>query len=130
MKSLTAADLMTRNVVTVAEDTSVVDAIALLIEHGVGSLPVVDSENHLLGIVSAYDLMNFAHSGEADRSNVAEAMTRTVCTLHPEAEFEVIVNWCLSERMHRMPVVEDNKLVGIVSRKDLLQGIVDLYRKH
>jgi len=128
MKRKIASDLMTRTVITAKEDMLLIDAGELMLKHSIGCLPVVDDQNGLVGILTEYDIMNFALSGEADRAIVAEAMSREVITFPPNANFETIANCCIGRRIHRVPVVENNKVVGIVSRHDVLAVMLKLYR--
>jgi CBS domain-containing protein len=90
-------------------------------------LPVVDRENFLVGIISEYDIMNFALSGEADRTYVRDTMTKNVIAFSPNDSLETIVNICMGKRVHRAPVVENGRLVGIISRRDILREMLALY---
>ena len=129
MKDKTAADFMTKTVVTVTEDILLIEAIQLLLRHRISCLPVVNAENTMLGIITEYDIMNFTMSGEADRAVVGEAMSRKVISFPPSADFAAIANCFVGQRIHRVPVVENDKVVGIVSRHDVLRVMMELYQK-
>ncbi|MHB9026136.1 MAG: CBS domain-containing protein [Armatimonadota bacterium] len=125
----TAADLMQAPKATVFEDMFLTDVIAVMLSVNVNFLPVVDADNMLLGIITEYDVMNFAFSGEAARTRVSEAMSRNVMTFAPTDDLETIVNTCLTRRLHRAPVVHNGKLVGILGRHELLREILAVYRQ-
>jgi CBS domain-containing protein len=130
MKHKTAADVMTTAVVTVNPETLLTDAIELLLRHSISGLPVVDDANNLVGIISEHDIMNFAFSGDADTAKVGEAMTREVITFPPDSDLITLVNSCAAKRLRRTPIVENGKLVGIVSRRDILREMLEMYNNY
>jgi len=115
----TADDIMTPDVVSVSPDATVARAIDLFEKFGVSGLPVVDDENRLLGMITEYDLLRSIRTLEMFGS-VADFMTPDVITVEHHAPLVDIVNTLLSSRIRRVPVVNDGKLVGVVSRRDLL----------
>lgn len=136
---LKVKDLMTRDVLTVAPNTSVREAAELLSSEHVGGTPVVRL-GKLLGMVSARDLLDFiaalpADPGEVsggldhgilDDHTVEEAMTRIpLATIEPEAPASRAAELMKEEGVHRLPVVESGKLVGIVSTLDLVKAVAD-----
>lgn len=136
---LKVKDLMTRDVLTVAPNTSVREAAELLSSEHVGGTPVVRL-GKLLGMVSARDLLDFiaalpADPGEVsggldhgilDDHTVEEAMTRIpLATISPEAPASRAAEMMKEEGVHRLPVVDRGKLVGIVSTLDLVKAIAD-----
>ncbi len=128
-RSRTAADFMSTVLVTTTPDARITDAIALILRANVSMLPVVDETGTLLGIITEYDMMNLAFSGEAERTIVGEVMSRNVVTVSPEDGLETIVNTCLTRRMHRLPVAKDGALVGVISRRDILREVLAIYRE-
>lgn len=141
-----AKDVMTGNVFTVRADTPVPEIARLLLERHISALPVVDAENRLLGIVSESDLMRRPETGTqrrlswwlrifADRDTLAReyskshgsvaqtVMTPDVVTVNEETELADIAQILERKRIKRVPVVRDGRLVGIVSRANLLQGL-------
>lgn len=135
----TVASVMTHRVITVTPETSFKEAVRLLRRHRVSGLPVVDKTGHLVGIVSEADLLNKAEKREPDayvldsrkhrldRSraaalDVASAMSREVTTVRPDFPVARAAREMHMRGFKRLPVVdEDGRLVGIVSRGDLLQ---------
>lgn len=136
---LKVKDLMTRDVLTVAPNTSVREAAELLSSEHVGGTPVVRL-GKLVGMVSARDLLDFiaalpADPGEVtggmehgilDDHTVEEAMTRIpLATISPNAPANRAAEMMKDEGVHRLPVVDKDKLVGIISTLDLVKAIAD-----
>jgi CBS domain-containing protein len=139
-------EIMTREVATIGPDAAVRDAIRLMLERRVSGLPVVDDAGKLTGILTEGDLLRRGETGtERQRRpwlefligpgrlaedyvkthgrRVAEVMTRAVVTTGPETPVGEIVQ--LMERRHikRLPVLDRDALVGIVSRADLMRAV-------
>ncbi len=138
-----AADVMTPNVITVSPDSEVLEIATLLLEHGISAVPVVDAENRVLGIVSEGDLMRrvdnedehhkswwlriFSANSASDYVKSHGRRARDIMTDNPICidEHEPlyrIAKILEKHRIKRVPVVRDGKLVGIVSRANLLRG--------
>jgi CBS domain-containing protein len=124
---------MTTDVVTLRPSSSIKEAAATLSEHAIASAPVVADDGTLVGIVSELDLL--AHDIPPDPlahllpapsdlpppAVVAEVMTRRVITLPPDADAAEFLRHMLADRIVCIPVTEDDRLVGVVSRRDLLR---------
>lgn len=146
-----AHQVMTRKVITVSPETSIVDAANLMLRHHISGLPVVDAEGKVVGIVSEGDFLQRSEIGTPRKRGrllsfflgygaaaedyvrdhgrkVSEVMMPTPLTVSEETPVADIV--ALMERNHikRVPVVRDGKLVGIVSRSNLLQAVASLAR--
>src|SRR3546814_251272 len=140
-------DIMTTTVVTVRPDASIAEIAHLLLERRISAVPVVDSAGRLLGIVSEGDLMRRPESGtgrhpswwlsliaspderamayvKAHGGHARDAMTRDVISVSEEASLEDVAELLEKHRIKRVPVLRDGKLCGIVSRADLLHGLV------
>jgi CBS domain-containing protein len=140
---LTAADVMTSNVRTVAPDTPIPEIAKLLCTHGISGVPVV-GDGHVLGIVSEGDLIGHARvAGEQRRSwwqsflanptvlaqeyakshgrLARDVMTTSVITVPERASIAEVARTLERHRIRRVPVVRSGKLVGIVTRSNLLQ---------
>lgn len=129
-----ARDIMTTQVVTVRPTTAVKAAAALLVERGISAVPVVDDDDALLGIVSEADLMRLetgldprahaiplAHHERYVPTTVEEIMTREVVAASEDADAAELARLMLERRVKRIPIVSGNRVVGIVSRRDLLR---------
>lgn len=109
---------MSRYVVTVMEDTPVLEVGRILAERRFSGLPVVDAEGSVVGMVSDFDLL--ARDGET----AGEVMTRDVATVSEDADIRVARSMLIEQRLARLPVFRGRELVGIVSRGDFLRELV------
>lgn len=148
---LTARDVMTKEVVTVTRDTSIRDLAGLITAHRIGSIPVVDDAGNLVGIVTESDLIEQDKSFhiptvislfdwviylESEKKfekelkrmtarTVGEICATEVVTVTPDTQVNEIADIMTSRKIHAVPVVQEGKLVGIVSRIDLIRSMVD-----
>jgi CBS domain-containing protein len=115
------------SVATVEPTASVSELVALLAQHNVGALPVVDAER-LVGIVSERDVVRRLHLGGAGllQLRVADIMSASVTTCEPGDKIEDLARIMTERRFRHMPVVENGSLVGIVSIGDLVKARIDL----
>ncbi len=130
MKDRTASDIMTHPVVTLAPEARLTDAIKLLLRHHISGMPVVDAAGRLVGLLSEHDVLNFALSGDADDTAVSEAMTRDVVGFPPETPIPALVECFTERRIRRAPIVAEGRVVGIVSRRDILREMMFLYARY
>jgi CBS domain-containing protein len=121
-------DIMTSDVITTAPDIDVVYAFEKLMEYKISSLPVVEDDK-LVGIITATDV---GHNLILDKyelgTNVAEIMIKPVVTVSPEDTLETAIkimkgSVSSSGILNQLPVVDDEKLVGIISDGDIIQEI-------
>ncbi|MBU1694823.1 MAG: CBS domain-containing protein [Verrucomicrobia bacterium] len=127
MKLKTAADIMTHPVITVKENVHLTEVIDLLLRWHISGMPVVDDQDRLIGMVTEHDLLNFAFDGNAEEATVADAMSRKVVSFPPETPIEELVSTCVVQRIRRVPIVKDGRVVGIVSRRDVLREMQRMY---
>lgn len=146
---LKAKDIMSREVFTVSEETSVEDLARLFAEKGVNAMPVVDDRQRLRGIVTATDLVkidkplhvptvisifdwvlylesekNFAEEvRKVTARKVAEICTRQVVTCTPETPVGDIAAIMVDKGVHLLPVVEGETMVGVVGRFDIIRSM-------
>jgi CBS domain-containing protein len=137
----TVSELMTSPVVTVSGTTDFKTIAQTLRAYNIGSVPVVDGGDRLVGIVSEDDLIakigwTADHHNAVDRwfladelekaagGTAAEVMTRTVVTVDPNAKIEMVARLMRLHHLKAIPVVREGRLVGIVSRADLLKAYV------
>lgn len=125
-----AADIMTQPVVTIAPGAMLLDAMKLLLRHHLGSLPVAKADGEMVGIVSQYDVMNFALSGNAADTKVEEAMSTEVISMPPDAKVSGVMECLVNRRLHRVPIVKDGKVVGMISRRDVLRELLLMYSQY
>ena len=145
---LKAKDIMTREVITVEEQTTLEGFARLLVEHQISGTPVIDGDGNLKGIATENDLINrntklhiptilrlfdaFIPLGNSRleeeikkmaASHVHDIMTRKVITINQETSLEDIATMMMEKKIHLLPVVQEGKLVGIVGKRDLIKGI-------
>jgi CBS domain-containing protein len=142
-------DVMTETPVTVHSDASLRDAAALMLQYRVSGLPVVDAGGALVGVITEGDLIRRAELGTAGDPHgwlstflnpgrvaldyvhthglkVGEVMARELITASPDTPLALVVDVMESKQIKRLPVLQNSKLVGIVSRADLLRALVRL----
>jgi CBS domain-containing protein len=120
MPAKTAKDIMTTRVVTVKPSTPIADAARLLVRRKISGVPVVDEKDKtkVVGILTEADLLA-AHSGA---KTVAEVMRKRVISVAPDTSVDDIAATLVKRKIKRVPVLDGGKLVGIVSRIDVLRA--------
>ena len=149
---MNAADVMVTNVITVGLDACLQDVAHLLLTNRISAVPVVDNDGKVVGIVSEGDLMRRAEAGTGRRRSwwlslltgkeglaaqyvkehsrkVADVMTRDVITATPDTPLQDIANILEKNSIKRVPIIEDGKMVGLVSRANLLQALASLRKQ-
>lgn len=131
-----ADQIMTSPVTTVWPDTSLQDVAGLFIERGIGAAPVVDGLGRLLGIVTEADLLRAELTPDPRRharrdapdpppvpETAGEAMSSPVAAVPPDTDVADVARLMIDDHLTRIPVVAGGRLVGIVSRTDLLRVV-------
>ena len=147
-----AHQIMTRPVITVTPETSILEAATIMLRRHVSGLPVVDAAGKLVGIVSEGDFMHRGEIGTPRQrgwfmrfilgpgqaatdyvhehgSKIAEIMTADPLTIAEDTPLERIVELMEKHNVKRLPVTRGDELVGIVSRANLLQAVASLARQ-
>lgn len=142
-----AKDVMTRQVISVTPETSILEALRLMLAHKISGLPVINDIGILVGIVSEGDFLRRTETGTERRRSgwlqfllgpgrladdyvhshgrkVQEVMTSDVVTVDENAELEEIVALMEKHHIKRVPVMDEDELVGIVTRANLLRAFV------
>ncbi len=143
---MNASDVMTRNIVSVSRDAPVAEAIRLMLDNHISGLPVIDEANQLVGILTEGDLLRRGETGTerhrprwlemlmgpgrlADEyvrthgRKVREIMTRDLASVTPDTPLDEVVGLMERRRIKRVPVLDGDRPVGIVSRADLLRAL-------
>jgi CBS domain-containing protein len=144
-----ATDIMTRNVVTVSPEDQVQDVAKILLKHRISGVPVVDKSGKIVGIVSEGDLMRRSETDTDEQRSwwlralvgsetlakeyvrsharrAADIMTTDVLTASPQTSLRDLASQMERNRIKRLPIVENGKLVGIVSRANLMQAFASM----
>ena len=115
-------DIMTCDVVAVTPMCKLQDAVELMLERRISGLPVLDDQQRLVGIISEFAALVLTYNGSASDDTVAEHMTRTVTSVEETTLLSDIADIFILNRFRRVPVTRDGKLVGIISRRDLMRA--------
>jgi CBS domain-containing protein len=146
-----AADIMTKGAVCVAPNASIMQAVGIMLQRRISGLPVVDANGTLVGIVTEGDLLRRVETGtqrhrprwmefligpglaneyvHACGRKVHEVMSASVHTIDPDTPLDEIVKVMESRRIKRVPVVRAGRVIGIVSRANLLQALASVSRE-
>ncbi len=142
-----AADVMSRNPLSVTPQTAIVEAARTMLQNRISGLPVIDGDGKVVGVVTEGDLLRRAETGterhrsrwlefllgpgrlagdyvDAHARKVGEVMTSEVAVVSPTDELSDVVQLMEKRRIKRVPVIDNGKLVGIVSRSDLVRALV------
>jgi CBS domain-containing protein len=147
---LKARDIMTKNVITVTPDTEITQAAKLLLENHFNGLPVVDESGKLIGIICQDDLivqqkrlplpslftffdglipLTSYRSLEKEvekivAATVSQAMTTDPITIDPDASLEDIATLMVNNNIHTLPVLDRDRLVGVIGKEDVLRTLM------
>lgn len=146
VSEISAKDLMTKDIITVKENCEVNIAIKIFLEHDIRCLPVVDEKGKLKGIITETDFIyvdrklnptsHYAYGdvylpisskilkenlNKLHRLQVKDIMTIDVKTIREDTSLEKVVNLIINKKVKTIPVVKDDRIVGIVTRQDVLQ---------
>ena len=129
-KPVNAKDYMSANLVTFTPEMDILEAMSRLIEKRISGAPVVDKQGNLVGVLSEKDCLKVAlhasyHSESA--GTVAEFMHAQVKTVDADTSIVDIANMFLQDDYRRYPVMKDNRLVGQISRRDVLRALETLW---
>lgn len=144
---MNVADIMTRPVITATSKTTIAEAAGLMLQHRISGLPVLNANGELIGVVTEGDLLRRAETGTEPRHPrwleflimpgrlaqeytnaharyVGEVMTTDVVSVTPQDSLTEVVRLMERHRVKRLPVVEAGRLVGIVSRANLVRAML------
>ena len=122
---LTARDIMTEEVVTIRPDCSVQDGIEQLLKEQISGLPVVDGFGRLVGIVSEFALLAIAYDRGVMADAIEQHMTTEVLSVHVDDPIRKVADLFIVHRVRRVPVQDKGRLVGLISRCDVLKAIYE-----
>ncbi len=124
---LKVKDIMTKNVIYVTKDTPVIEAIRLMAKNDITGVPVVEDDMTPIGILSEQDLLRLVHthSNEKDRP-VYKFMSQPAIHFEEDAPFLNVCYHLMENPMRRIPVTSQGKVIGIISRSDILRSILQL----
>lgn len=147
---LRAKDIMTREVISVTPETLITEVARVLLENRVNGTPVIDENKRLVGIICQSDLISqqkrlplpsvfnlldtfipLSSPGKYEKEirkisavNAGQAMTANPVAVDPETSIEEIAALMVNKGFHTIPVVKDDKLVGVIGKEDILRTII------
>ena len=125
---LLAQDVMTAGLLTLPPDACLYDAMEMIAQRHVTGLPVVDDMMHLLGIITEKDVLSCCMRPCPADATVAAFMTRDVVAFDRKASLDLICECLIQKDFHRVPIVDAGRLVGIISRSDILRSRASAFR--
>lgn len=150
MKERNAKDIMTKDVVTIGENLSVKEAVEILLDNGIGGAPVINEAGRMVGIISEGDLImadvklefpSYIHLldgliylgglkkfednlKKAIGAKVKDVMTENIITADASDSVKEVATKMVNEDVARLPILEDGRLVGIITKADIMKDIV------
>ena len=132
---LTARDIMATSLITLRPEMSIFKAIRVLVGRGISGAPVVDSKGAMIGVLSELDCLRILSSDEfydgqqEEAGTVKHFMTGAGQSIPPHLGIYAVAHYFLTQPIRRLPVVEGGRLVGQVSRRDVLVGIESMAKQ-
>jgi len=129
LTKISVADFMTKKLVTLTKDTNVIDAIKKLLDHKITCAPVLDPSGHLQGMFSEKDGMHvFLESvyNQSMSGKVGDFMSKDIISVDAKSSIVDLAEKFLGTAVRSFPVFEETKLVGIISRTDVLKAMVSM----
>jgi CBS domain-containing protein len=129
LDSLRVRDYMSTKLVTFTPEMEVMRAVNLLVQHGIAGAPVVDKEGRVVGMFSEKDCLSVALVASQDSciaGPVSQFMSTKVVTVDPDTNLTQLATMFVSQSYRRYPVLEQGKLVGQISRSDVMRAINSL----
>lgn len=126
LKSILVKDYMSRTLVKFKPETSVLDAVHELVKHRIAGAPVVDDAGNLVGMLSELDCLKVALQAGYHGSYggpVSEYMSKHVETVNAEMSIVDLASKFLDSNFRRFPVTDRNRLIGQISRRDVLRAL-------
>lgn len=126
MKNLKARDVMTRPVVSARESASARDVAMQLLCGLYSGMPVTNQTGAVVGVITEHDLLKAAKAGkELVRITAGDVMTKDAITVDVDTPLEKVADILMNRNIIRVPVTQDGKLTGVVSRCDILRSFLE-----
>ena len=121
----TAKDVMRTDIKTIRRSATLIEAAQMLLEHQISGLPVTDDSGLLVGIISEFALLAITYEPFSCRQTVDDHMSRQVICVTPDTPLKELADTFILHRIRRLPVTENGRLVGMVSRRELLRATLE-----
>ena len=127
---LSVRSIMTQDVVTIRPEAPIYEAMTLLTRHEVSGLPVVEEDSTLVGILTEKDLLRLLLDMDVGvRDTVEHYMTKNVVSFSEDDSAITICQFFIRNPIRRVPITKNGKLIGVVSRRDIILLIIDAKSK-
>jgi len=127
LRSVKASDYMCDRLVSFTPETQLFDAINQLVDNGITGAPVVNEAGELVGLLSEVDclkaILTLTYHEEEFGGIVGTYMSPEVCTIAHDADIIMVAEYFIENKRRRLPVVKDGKLIGQISRRDVLRAV-------
>ena len=117
--------IMTTDVITVKRHTPLSMVIEILVDNNITGLPVVNDDGSLAGVISEKDVLSLVYESEDDSAKVEDFMTKDVVSFEQDEDLIAICECLVNNNFRRVPIVADGKLIGVISRKDIIKYILE-----
>ncbi len=120
-------DIMTKDVITVNKETTIQEAIRIIVKNNITGLPVVNNKMQLVGIISEKDVLTLLYNACDRTGKVEEFMTRKIVSFDIEDSVVDVCDCLVKHHFRRVPIVTGpkKKLVGIITRKNIVRSILE-----
>ena len=118
--------VMKTNVITVKKDTPVYDAIELLLNNHITGLPIVDDNDNLVGMITEKDVLKLLYANIKEDAKVEQFMTKDVVTFDESDNLTDLAECFIHNNFRRVPILKNGKIVGILSKKDIIAYILKI----
>ncbi len=118
----TTSEIMTRDVVTIGPNQTLSQAVDALLDNEISGLLVVEADGRLVGVISEFALLAIAYDPDSGEHPVRDHMTRDVISISLTTSLCEIADTFIVRRIRRLPVVDNGRLVGVISRRDVLRA--------
>lgn len=124
---LKVKDIMTKEVITIPQDMRVEEICATLIKHRLSGLPVIDKKRNLVGFVSERDIIASVNRKDFLGEKARDVMNKKVFSVKEDMSTEEVSRLFTEKPMRYVPVKRDNRVVGVISRKDVISRLLGQY---
>ena len=125
---LHVSSVMVKDIISVPQSMRLAEVAKIMLENGIGSVPVMDDDK-MIGIVSKADFVTLAIDGEYEKICTKEIMTKEVISISPSERLVHARRVSMDNNVGRLPVMDDENLVGMITSKDLMRAFIDFRKK-
>ena len=126
---LIAKDIMTSQVICIHKDTPVFKAINLMVTNSITGIPIIENDSTLVGILSEQDVLRLFHNYDNEKSKtVSDFMTQPAIHFEEDESVQDICSCMIQNSIRRVPITSSGRVVGVISRSDILKQIMNLQK--